>query len=109
VLFDGRHLFVNANVAGAALRVDVLDREGRPIPPFSAEACVPLRSDSTRARVAWTGASDLDALRGQPVRFRFHLTGGSLYAFWVSASASGASRGYVAAGGPGFTGLLDDR
>jgi hypothetical protein len=109
VTFDGRYLFVNANVAGAELRVELLDREGRPIPPFSTDACVPLRSDNTRARITWTGAADLDALRGQPVRFRFHLTGGGLYAFWVSASDSGASRGYVAAGGPGFSGPRDDR
>jgi hypothetical protein len=27
----------------------------------------------------------------------------SLYAFWVSRDASGASQGYVAAGGPGLT------
>jgi hypothetical protein len=32
------------------------------------------------------------------VRFRFHLTRGSLYAFWVSPSTTGASRGYLAAG-----------
>jgi hypothetical protein len=37
----------------------------------------------------------------------FHLQNGKLYAFWVSPDASGASRGYVAAGGPGFTGPTD--
>ena len=36
------------------------------------------------------------------VRTKF-LKGGELYAFWVSKEASGASGGYVAAGGPGFT------
>ena len=41
------------------------------------------------------------------VRFRFHLRNGELYAFWVSPEASGASHGYVAAGGPGFTGMTD--
>ncbi len=44
---------------------------------------------------------------GKPVRFRFHLTSGRLYAFWVSPETSGASQGYVAAGGPGFTGATD--
>jgi len=38
---------------------------------------------------------------------RFHLRNGSLYAFWVSRDPSGASDGYVAAGGPGFTGPTD--
>lgn len=109
VTFSGSYLLVNANAAGAELRVDVLDREGRPIAPYTAASCVPLRSDSTRARITWDAASDLRALRGQTVRFRFHLSGGSLYAFWVSGLASGASGGYVAAGGPGLSGPLDDR
>ena len=46
-------------------------------------------------------------MSGRPVRFRFQLTNGSLYAFWVSPDATGASHGYVAAGGPGFTGPRD--
>lgn len=42
------------------------------------------------------------------VRFRFHLTNGDLYAFWVSPDASGASYGFMAAGGPGFLQGIDD-
>jgi hypothetical protein len=41
------------------------------------------------------------------VRFRFHLRQGSLYAFWVSPERNGASHGYVAGGGPGFSGPTD--
>ena len=44
---------------------------------------------------------------GKPVRFRFHLSNGSLYSFWVSPDKSGASHGYVGAGGPGLTGPTD--
>jgi hypothetical protein len=43
----------------------------------------------------------LASLAGKPVRFRFHLTNGRLYAFWVSRDESGRSDGYLAAGGPG--------
>jgi hypothetical protein len=50
---------------------------------------------------------DLSPLAGRPVRFRFSLQRGALYAFWVSPSASGASRGFVGAGGPGFAGAVD--
>ena len=50
---------------------------------------------------------NLAALAGEPVRFRFHLRNGSLYAFWVSPDQSGASHGYVSAGGPGFAGPTD--
>jgi hypothetical protein len=56
--------------------------------------------------VKWKGA-DLSALAGKPVRLRFHLKNAQLYSFWVSAHANGASQGYVAAGGPGFTGIQD--
>jgi hypothetical protein len=40
------------------------------------------------------------------VRFRFTLTNGKLYAFWVSPETTGASHGYVAAGGPGIPVLV---
>ena len=46
-------------------------------------------------------------MAGKTVRFRFHLANGSLYSFWVSADESGASDGYVAAGGPGLAGSMD--
>ena len=41
------------------------------------------------------------------LKLRFTLTNGRLYAFWVSPEATGASHGYVAAGGPGFKGPTD--
>ena len=55
----------------------------------------------------WKKAEDLGRLAGKTVRFRFTLRDGRLYAFWVSPEKSGASHGYVAAGGPGLTGLTD--
>ncbi|MBN2308191.1 MAG: glycosyl hydrolase family 32, partial [Candidatus Hydrogenedentes bacterium] len=107
VTFSGKHLFVNAAVADGQLRAEVLDEGGTPIAPFTLENCRPLSTDSTLAQVAWEGAGDLSALAGKPVRFRFHLTNGALYAFWVSRDATGRSDGYVAAGGPGYAGFLD--
>jgi len=108
VSFKGRHLFVNANTAqGGELRVEVIDQEGRTIRPFTAGNCVPVSVDSTLQAVTWRGAPDLASLAGQPVRFRFHLKQGSLYAFWVSPDQSGASHGYIGAGGPGFDSTVD--
>ena len=105
--FGGTHLFVNCDAGGGELRVEVLDASGAVIAPFSSETCIPLHADSTRQSVVWSGASDLSAVRGKPVRFRFSLRKGRLYAFWVSDAPSGASNGYVSAGGPGFTGPRD--
>jgi hypothetical protein len=107
VRFSGRYLFVNVDASAGGLQVEVLDRDGRVIEPYSQANCSVLRTNSTRARVTWSAAPDLARLAGEAVRFRFHLERGQLYAFWVSASTSGASRGYVAAGGPGFPGAID--
>jgi hypothetical protein len=107
VRFSGRHMFVNACAARGGLRVEILSDGGRPIAPFTKRACVPIAADATLAAVNWDGAADLSSLAGRPVRFRFHLREGALYSFWVSPDESGASHGYVAAGGPGFPGPTD--
>jgi len=107
VRFKGKFLFVNADADGGELRVEVFDKSGEVVAPFSSENCVPISADKTMQRVTWKGARDLSALAGKQVRFRFHLTRAGLYSFWVSPDSSGASHGYVAAGGPGFTGPTD--
>jgi hypothetical protein len=107
VTFSGRRLFVNAKVKVGALRAEVLDPAGRPIEPFTLANCVPVTSDPTKQPVVWKHGGDLRGLAGKPVRLRFEMTSGELYSYWVSRDESGASRGYVAAGGPGFTGSTD--
>jgi hypothetical protein len=107
ITFKGSYLFLNLNVPQGELRVEVLDEAGKVIAPFSADNCIPVSADNTRQRIIWKTKDTLDALSGRPVRLRFLLSNGSLYAFWVSPDASGASYGYVAAGGPGFTGAVD--
>ena len=47
------------------------------------------------------------ALAGKPVKFRFHVAWGALYAFWVTPDEKGTSYGYVGAGGPAFGGVRD--
>jgi hypothetical protein len=105
VTFQGKHLFVNAAVRGE-LAAEVLDERGQVMDGFGRAACVPVRSDKTLQALTWNGA-ELARLAGRPVRLRFHLRDGRLYGFWVSPEKSGASHGYVAAGGPGFTGPVD--
>lgn len=106
VTFQGKHLFVNVNAKEGELRVEALGQDGQPLGRYTREACKAIRADKTRAEVHWEGGEEL-ALSDQPVRFRFHLQKGELYAFWVSQDRSGASQGHVAAGGPGFTGSRD--
>lgn len=103
VTFSGSRLFVNVDAPKGALRVEVLDERGTPIAPFTSVDCVPTSVDSTRTAITWKATNDLKPLAGRRVRFRFTLTNGRLYAFWVSPDASGASGGYLAAGCPGET------
>src|SRR5262249_31458292 len=108
VVFSGTRLFVNVAVPDGKLAVEMLDEGEKSIAPFTCSDCRTISGDSTKREVCWNGAPDLSALASKPVRFRFHLTNGSLYAFWVSKDARGASGGYAAAGGPGFAGPRDE-
>ena len=109
VKFSGRQLFVNVNAGdpGGELSAEILNQNGTVIPGFSFDNCSPVKSDSTLAALKWKGMDSLDSLKNTPVHFRFRLKRGHLYAFWVSRDATGRSDGYVAGGGPGYTGSTD--
>ena len=107
VTFTGEYLFVNVNCPNGELKVEVLDTDNNVIPGFSAGDCKPLSIDSTIAQIKWKNKKDLSILKNQPVRFKFYLANGDLYSFWVSPDIEGASNGYNAAGGPGFSGGID--
>lgn len=105
--FSGKFLFANVAAPKGELRAEVLDEQGKPIAPFTKDNCEAVSIDSTKTAIKWKGSDNLSALNGKPVRLRFHLKNGGLYAFWISPDASGASHGYVAAGGPGFVEATD--
>ena len=107
VTFKGRYFFVNVDNPNGQLRVEVLTRDNKPIEGLTFENCNPLSKDSTIRQVTWNSGKDLSSLSGKPVRFKFRLNNGRLYSFWISPDKSGASYGYVAAGGPGLTGPKD--
>jgi predicted neuraminidase len=96
VKFKGKHLFINST---GEVRVEVLDETGKVVCTSKL-----VSGDSTKAKVLWEDGADLSAGTG---KFRFHVTNGSLYAFWVTPDENGASNGYVGAGGPAFNGVRD--
>ena len=98
---------MNVDAPAGALRAEVLDEDGEPVPGFSAAESVPVSVDSTKVRLSWKNGATLAAFRGRDVRFRFTLENGTLYSFWVSRFPEGASNGYLAGGGPGYAGLVD--
>ncbi len=106
--FSGAHLFVNADLQGGELKVEVLDESGRVIDAFSRDACNAVTGNAAKLPVVWRQAS-LASLSGRTVRLKFILTRGRLYSFWVSAWPTGESKGFPAAGGPAFAGAVDTR
>ena len=106
--FQGKHLFVNADTVKGELRAEIQDKSGRPIDGYSLQNCVPVTVDSTRQMVSWQGSDDLSILAGKSLRMKFSVSEGKLYSFWVSKNVSGTSNGYVAAGGPGYSGPVDE-
>src|SRR3984893_9305611 len=102
VRFSGDHLFVNVQDPQGTLRAEITDANGNVIAPFTKQNSLALSVDKTLQEVTWNGVSDLSSVANQLVKVRFYLTNGEFYSFCVSADASGASHGYVAAGGPGF-------
>ena len=104
VKFSGRHLFVNVVAKGGELRVETLGADDKVLATSK-----PLIADTTKQRIEWSDRADLSALSGKPVRFRFHLTHGQLFAFWVTPDPNGASNGYVGAGGPQYSGTKDSK
>lgn len=102
---SGSHLFINANARGS-IKAEVLDRNGRPIAPYTLDQCEPVTGDGTRLPVRWN-AGAAAAIAGREIRLRFVLDRAQLFSFWISPSSRGESRGYVAAGGPGYARAID--
>lgn len=107
LIFSGNRLFVNVDAAQGELRAEVLTADGKAVPGFTLAESIPVTVDRTKTELTWRSSSDLGRLAGQPVRLRFSLRSGRLYSFWITPYAEGYSRGYVAAGGPGFRGPVD--
>ena len=80
----------------------MLGGDGAVTAGLSAADCMPVATESTCCEVRWRSGRDLSAVDGRPVRLCFHLQNGELFSFWVTDDPGGASRGYMAAGGPGF-------
>lgn len=98
VRFSGSRLFANLDAPSGAVTVEVLDADGTSLAAFAVA-----RKNATKLALG-----DVGRFAGRPVRFRFTLNRATLYSFWVSRGADGASGGYLAGGGPGYRGIRDE-
>jgi len=78
----GDRLIVNADAAAGELRVAVLDEQGRALPGYGREDCVPLRADAVRHDVAWAENDRLP--HDRPLRLGFYLSRAKLFSLAVA-------------------------
>jgi len=83
LIFQGSRMTVNAAASKGRMAVEVLDEGGTPLPGYGRKDCLLEPFDSTQQVVMWNGKSDLAAIRGQSVRFRFYVQRGDLYGFQI--------------------------
>ena len=79
--FTGNGLAINFRTGAAGgVRVELQDREGRPLPGYSLTDCDELIGDAINRVVTWNGSRDVAPLAGTPIRLRFVMRDADLYA-----------------------------
>ena len=77
-------VYVNADIAtDGAVRLELLDEEGRPLPGFELSRCVPITGDSLSHPVHWEGEPNLSEILDRPIRWRLQATRAKVYAVWM--------------------------
>ena len=80
--FNGDRLQLNGRCSRpGAIRVELLDTDGHPLPGFSLADCDPFQGDSLRHTVTWRKGARIPASIPRTVRLRFELTSADLFAF----------------------------
>jgi hypothetical protein len=81
LVFAGGELVLNLSTSAAgAVRVEVQDDVGRPLPGLELAACEEIYGDGLEIPVRWTSGQGLAELAGRPLRFRFALRDADLFA-----------------------------
>lgn len=83
LVFSGKQLSLNFKTSEAGnVKLELQDAAGKPLPGFSLADCQTLRGDSIEQSVKWSG--DVAKLAGQPVRVRFVIEFGDVFAMQFS-------------------------
>lgn len=83
MLLKNRHLHLNADASNGEIRVEITDSEGKPIPGWSADLCLPIRGDHVDCTVSWKDKESRIPLQKEPVCLVIHLNNASLYSLWT--------------------------
>jgi len=86
--FKGDELEINYSTSAAGeIRVELQDRNGKPVEGFARSDCEPIYGDHIERVVRWKDA-DLGKLSGQVVRLVFFMSDADLYSLRFRAAAS---------------------
>ncbi len=78
--FSGTKLEINYSTAGAGqIRVELQDRDGKPIPGYTLDDCDPIKGDAIAGIVKWKENADVSRLAGKAVRVRFVMNEADVY------------------------------
>ena len=82
MVFGGDRLEINFDgSAGGWARVEIQDKNGKPIPSFTEKDSDKITGNSVRKPVSWKGKSSLSSLKGKLIKLRFIMRDAKLYAF----------------------------
>jgi hypothetical protein len=85
LVFSGNRLLINASTSAAgAIRVEILDADGRNVDRFTGDNVVEFFGDTVEQEVRWDQGPDVGPLAGKPVRLRFVMKDADLYSFRFS-------------------------
>lgn len=84
LVLDGERLVINADAEKGHILVELTDPEGKPIPGYTKEECVPFTQDAIRGDVRWRKKRSLVSLKGKTARIVFHMKTARLYSFKIS-------------------------
>ncbi len=80
LIFEGKELVINYSTSAAgSIRVEITDKNGKPIQGFELDECPEIYGDEIEKVVEWKSQSDLSSLAGKPIRLRFILKDAELY------------------------------
>ena len=81
IRFTGKELALNyATTDAGRLQVEIQDANGKPLPGYALSDCPPLTGDHIEQTVKFKGGSDVGALADKPIRLRFRISNGDLFA-----------------------------
>lgn len=88
--FEGDELALNVDTSAVGMaRVEILDKDSKPISSYSLDDCDEIYTANEINRVVkWNGKSEVEELAGKPIRLRFVMRDADLYAFQFKRTPS---------------------